>query len=305
MMPLLRRALAIPVIMVGISFAVFGAIHALPGDPARLLAGAQAPDDVIEALRHRLELDLPFWTQYLHFLHDAVRGNFGVSLRDGTPVRTLLADRLPHSLSLGGLAYFLALGVGVPGGVIAAVYAGKWPDTLLMSATLIGASLAGFWVALLGMEIFAVRLHWLPLMGAGGWKHYVLPVSVLALMPTALILRMTRAGMRDILRQDYIRTAYAKGLPSWRVLCLHALPNALAPVVTVVALNLGGLVSSAVVTETVFSWPGVARLLVDSVRYRDYPVIQGITLLAVLGVLVATLLADAVNLLLDPRQRTS
>ncbi|EHH68728.1 ABC transporter permease [Gluconobacter morbifer] len=305
MMALLRRALAIPFIMLGISFAVFFAIHALPGDPARLLAGPQAPEAVVQGLRHRLGLDIPFSAQYLHFLHQALQGDFGLSLRDGSHVTTLIAQRLPYSLALGGIAYLLALAVGIPGGIVAAVRAGQWPDTVLMAATLIGASLAGFWVALIGMELFAVRLHWLPLMGAGDWKHYVLPVFVLALTPSALILRMTRTGMCDILRQDYIRTAAAKGLSPWRILGVHALPNALAPVVTVVALNLGGLVSSAVVTETVFDWPGVARLLVDSVRYRDYPVVQGITLFAVLGVLVATLIADAVNLLLDPRQRTS
>ncbi|GBR29980.1 ABC transporter permease [Gluconobacter kondonii] len=305
MMPLLRRALAMPLMMLGISFVVFLAIHALPGDPARLLSGPQVPENVVQGLRHRLGLDLPFSAQYMHFLRRALQGDFGVSLRDGTPVSALIVQRLPYSLTLGGLAYLVALSFGIPGGIIAAVCAGKWPDTALMAVTLVGASLAGFWVALIGMEVFAVRLHWLPLMGAGSWKHYVLPVFVLALMPSALILRMTRTGMREILRQDYIRTAYAKGLPSWKILTVHALPNALAPVVTVVALNLGGLVSSAVVTETVFDWPGVARLLVDSVRYRDYPVIQGITLLAVLGVLVATLVADTVNLLLDPQHRTS
>lgn len=303
MMGFLRRAAALPLIMLGVSVAVFVAIHALPGDPARLLAGQQAPEAAVAALRHRLGLDLPLPAQYGRFLLHALHGDFGLSLRNGVPVVTLVLGRLPYSLALGGLAYMLALLVGIPGGIVAAARAGRWADHLLTGLTLVGASLAGFWVALLGMEVFAVRLHWLPLMGAGGWRHYVMPACVLALLPAALILRMTRAGLVTVLRQDYIRTARAKGLSPRRVMLRHALPNALAPIIAVSALNIGSLISGAVVTETVFDWPGVARLLVDSVRYRDYPVIQGITLLSVLGVLLATLAADAAIALLDPRQR--
>ncbi|WP_323991240.1 ABC transporter permease [Nguyenibacter sp. L1] len=303
MTALLRRTAALPFIMLAVSAIIFAAIHALPGDPARLLAGPQAPGGVIRALHARLGLDLPLPAQYMRFLAHALRGDLGLSLRDGTPVRHLLATHLPYTLALGGLAYGLALLAGVPAGALAAARAGAWPDRLLMAATLVGSSLAGFWVALLGMELFAVRLHWLPLMGAGDWRHYVLPASVLALLPTALILRMTRAGLCEILDQDYIRTARAKGLPPWRIMTRHALRNAMVPVVTVAGLNLGGLISGAVVTETVFDWPGIGRLLVDAVRYRDYPVIQGVTLLSVLGVLVINLLAELAIMRLDPRQR--
>ncbi|GBQ87879.1 dipeptide/oligopeptide/nickel ABC transporter permease [Acetobacter nitrogenifigens DSM 23921 = NBRC 105050] len=302
---LLRRAAALPLIMLGVSAAVFVAIHALPGDPARLMAGPQAPESTIMELRARLGLDQPLGAQYLHFLERAAHGDFGISLRDGSPVSTVIIERLPYSLALGGLAYLLALLVGVPGGAFAAAREGSWGDRLLMAATLVGASLAGFWVALLGMEVFAVRLRWLPLMGAGDWRHYVLPALVLSLLPMAMIVRMTRAGVREVLRQDYIRTARAKGLSPWTTITRHALRNALAPVITVVALNLGGLISGAVVTETVFDWPGVGRLLVDSVRYRDYPVIQGVTLLSVLGVLLANLLAEGVIAQFDPKARSA
>jgi glutathione transport system permease protein len=298
-----RRVTTLLVVMLFVSAVVFVAIHSLPGDPARLMAGPQAPRSVIDALHARLGLDEPLSAQYVHFLKRALSGDFGLSLRDGTPVGAAIAQRLPYSLLLGGLSYVLAIVIGVPGGTLAAVRAGQWPDHLLMAATLVGASLAGFWVALLGMEIFAVRLHWLPLMGAGDWRHYILPVMVLALMPAALILRMTRTGMRDVLRQDYIRTARAKGLPPAIVLTRHALRNAMVPVVTVICLNLGGLISGAVVTETVFDWPGIGRLLIDAVRYRDYPMIQGITLLSILGVLGANLVAEILIAWLDPRTR--
>ncbi|AQS87539.1 dipeptide/oligopeptide/nickel ABC transporter permease [Neoasaia chiangmaiensis NBRC 101099] len=299
----LRRAMNLPVIMLGVSAIVFIAIHALPGDPARLMAGPQAPEGVVAAIHERLGLNQSLLHQYGHFLRHALQGDFGLSLRDGAPVGRMIAGRLPYSLLLGGLAYLLAMAVAIPGGIVGAVCANRWPDHLLMAMTLLGASLASFWVALIGMEVFAVRLHWLPLMGAGDWHHVILPVLVLALMPSALILRMTRTGMRDILRQDYIRTARAKGLSPMTVLLRHALRNAMIPVVTVVFLNLGGLISGAIVTETVFDWPGIGRLLIDAVRYRDYPTIQAITLLSIFGVLSANLLAEAIIVYLDPRMR--
>jgi len=303
MTALLRRALFFPVMMIAASLLIFLAIHALPGDPARLMAGPQAPQPAVDALRVRLGLNVPVTTQYLHFLTRAVRGDLGLSLHGADNVTAEITRHLPYSLILGALAYALAIAVGVPAGVLAALRRDTWPDHVMMALTLLGASLASFWVALMGMDVFAARLHWLPLLGAGNWRHYIMPATTLSLLPMALILRMTRAGMIRVLAQDYIRTARAKGLSPAQVAVRHALRNALGPVVTVICLNFGSLLGGAVVTETVFDWPGVGHLLIDAVRYRDYPVIQGVTLLAVMSVLFANLVAEGAILLLDPKAR--
>lgn len=300
---LLRRAAMFPFVFLILTVAIFLGIHALPGDPARLIAGPRATQSVIHALHLKMGLDEPLAQQYWRFLTDALTGNFGISLQDGRPVTTVIAERLPYTLALGGIAYSLALIAGVGAGILAAARPGSIFDWVFSAAALLCASLASFWVALLAMEVFSVRLGWLPLLGAGSWPHYVMPVCVLALTPFALILRMTKTSMSDILRQDYISMAYAKGLGTMPVLLRHALRNALVPVVTVAAMNFGTLIGGAVVTETVFDWPGVGRLLVDSVRYRDYPVIQGIALLSVCGVLGANLVAGLIIQRLDPRQR--
>jgi glutathione transport system permease protein len=193
--------------------------------------------------------------------------------------------------------------VGIAAGMVASVYGGRWLDHVVMIGAISGASIANYWLALMAMDLFAVQLGWVPLLGAENWKSYILPAISLGLMPAAMIARMCRAGMLEILQQDYIRTARAKGLSRMRVYVRHALRNALIPIITIAGMNFGVLLGGAVITETVFNWPGLGRLMIDAVRYRDYPMIEGITLLTVAMVTTVNLAVDVLIGLLDPRIR--
>jgi len=300
---LLRRLVSVPAMLLAASLLIFAGVRLMPGDPARMLAGPQATVDAVAAMRAHLGLDRPWGVQYLAFLRGALRGDFGLSLASRAPVSDEIGLRLPFTLRLAGASELLAVGIGVPLGMLAAVRRGRLLDRIAVFASAVSASVANFWVALMLMELLAVRLRWLPLLGAGGWTHYVMPAIVLALLPGALILRMTRAGMIEVLAQDYVRTARAKGLAPGAVHVRYGLRNALGPIVTVIALNVAGLLSGAVVTETVFDWPGLGRLLVDAVKMRDYPVIQALSLLAVLAVVLANLAGEIAILLLNPKLR--
>lgn len=300
---LLRRLAMLPPLLLAVSVLIFAAVHAMPGDPARLMAGPQATTSAVDAMRTRLGLDRPLPLQYLAFLAQALHGNLGVSVASKLPVSREIVDHLPPTLALATISELLAVAIGIPLGMLAGIGRSGLFDRTVVFLSAIGASIANFWLALMLMELFAVRLRWLPLLGAGDWTHYLLPAIVLAVLPTALILRMTRAGMIEVLAQDYIRTAHAKGLSRPAVYLRHALRNVLSPIVTVVALNLGSLIGGAVITETVFDWPGLGRLLVDAVRMRDYPIIQGMTLLAVLAVVLANLAGELAILLLNPQLR--
>jgi len=300
---LLRRLAMLPPLLLAVSLLIFVAVHAMPGDPARLMAGPQATTPAIDAMRARLGLDQPLPAQYFAFLSHALHGDLGISVASKLPVTREIADHLPPTLALATISELLAVAIGIPLGMLAGIGRGGLFDRAVVFLSAIGASVANFWLALMLMELFAVRLRWLPLLGAGDWTHYVLPAIVLAVLPAALILRMTRAGMIEVLAQDYIRTAHAKGLSLMAVYLRHALRNVLSPIVTVVALNLGSLIGGAVITETVFDWPGLGRLLVDAVRMRDYPIIQGMTLLAVLTVVLANLAGELAILLLNPQLR--
>ncbi|WP_127754138.1 MULTISPECIES: ABC transporter permease [unclassified Devosia] len=299
----LRKLASLPLILIGVSLLVFIAIRALPGEPARVLAGPEATQEAVDAMTVRLGLDRSIPEQYLLFATNALQGNFGNSIRSNLPVVQEIADRLPYTLSLAALAYLLAVAVGVPAGMAGAMNRNRWPDYLVMILAIGGASIANFWLALMAMNYFSVELGWLPLLGATSWQSYILPAVTLAVLPTAVIARMTRSSMIEVLGQDYVRTARAKGLPARQVYWSHALRNALIPIVTIVGLNFGSLIGGAVVTESVFNWPGLGRLMVDSVRYRDYPVIQGVALVAVFGVVIVNFLAEMLIAVLNPRIR--
>ena len=299
----LRKLLALPAVMLAVSLLVFAAIRILPGDPARLLAGPEATQDAVDAMRGRLGLDRSLPVQYAHFLAGVATGDLGVSLKSKLPVTQEIAERFPNTAALAGCAYGLAILVGVPAGVAAAARRGGWLDQGVMLGAIAGASIANFWLALMAMDLFAVRLGWLPLLGLDSWRSFVMPTVTLALAPTALVARMTRSSMGEVLKEDYIRTAHAKGLGMGAIYRRHALRNAMAPVVTAVGLNFGGILGGAVVTETLFNWPGLGRLLIDSVSYRDYPMIQALVLLAVLCVVAVNLAADLAIAALNPRIR--
>jgi glutathione transport system permease protein len=299
----LRKILAVPLILLVASFLIFWAVRLLPGDPARLMAGMQADQKVVDSVRSRLGLDKPFAIQYEIFLRNLLHGDLGTSIRSHKPVAEEIAERFPYTLALTTVSFALAVAVGTTAGVFAAIYSGRVLDHLVMVTAISGASIANFWLALLAMNLFAVRLAWVPLLGANSWKSYILPSITLALLPSAVIARMCRASMLDIIHQDYIRTARAKGLSTAKVYINHALRNALIPIVTIVGMNFASLLGGAVITETVFNWPGLGRLMVDAVRYRDYATIQGITLLTVAIVIAVNFAVDVFIGLVDPRIR--
>lgn len=300
---ILKKLLALPLILIGVSLLIFIAIRALPGDPARMMAGPEATQEAVDHMRARLGLDRSVAEQYGQFAYGAVRGDLGMSIKSKLPVVDEIAERMPFTLGLAITAYLLAIAIGVPAGMIGAIYRHGWPDQAVMLLAIAGASIANFWLALMAMNTFSVSLGWLPLLGATSWKSFILPSITLAVLPMAVIARMTRSSMIEVLAQDYIRTARAKGVTPGSIYWSHALRNALIPIVTIVGLNFGSLIGGAVVTESVFNWPGIGRLLVDSVRYRDYPVIQGVTLVAVTGVVVMNFLAEMVIAALNPKIR--
>ncbi|EUB96357.1 ABC-type transporter, integral membrane subunit [Rhizobium sp. CF080] len=298
-----KKLLALPLILIGVSLLVFVAIRALPGDPARLMAGPEATQEAVDNMTVRLGLDRSLPAQYASFAYGAVRGDLGTSIKSKLPVVDEIAERLPFTIGLAITAYLIAIGIGVPAGMIAAIYRHGWPDQIVMILAIAGASIANFWLALMAMNTFSVQLGWLPLLGAASWKSFILPSITLAVLPTAVIARMTRSSMIEVMSQDYIRTAYAKGVLPRNIYWSHALRNALLPIITIVGLNFGSLMGGAVVTESVFNWPGIGRFLVDAVRYRDYPVIQGVTLVAVTGVVVINFLAEMLIAFLNPKIR--
>ncbi len=300
---LARKILMLPLVLLIASFLIFWAVHLLPGDPARVLAGMQADQQVVNDVRNRLGLDKPLATQYRIFLLHALHGDLGVSIRSHKPVSQEIGERFPYTLALTTASYMFALVLGLTGGILAAIYRGRWLDQLVMIGAIAGGSIANFWLALMSMNFFAVQLGWVPLMGADSWQSYILPAVTLGSLPGAVIARMCRASMLDVLHQDYIRTARAKGLSTVNLYLKHALRNALIPIVTIVGMNFSSLLGGAVITETVFNWPGIGRLMVDAVRDRDYATIQGITLLTVVIVVTTNLAVDLFIGMVDPRIR--
>ncbi|HBN97291.1 MAG TPA: peptide ABC transporter permease [Firmicutes bacterium] len=298
-----RKLAVLPLIIVAVSILIFVVIRFIPGDPARLMAGMDATAEGVEVLRRKLGLDQNIIVQYWRFFLGALQGDLGTSINSGYTVVQEIATRIPYTLQLTIAAFAIAIMIGVPSGIIAAVYANSWIDQLVMVFAIIGASTPSFWIALMGMSLFSVKLRWLPLFGAGTWSHLILPSVALAMGPLALVARMSRSSMLEVMKEDYVRTARAKGLTKFRVYTKHALKNALVPVITVVGLQFGGLLAGAVATETVFSWPGIGRLLIDSVRYRDYPVIQGTVLFTVSAVVIVNSLTDIVLAMVNPRMR--
>ncbi|MCS6826018.1 MAG: ABC transporter permease [Caldilinea sp.] len=308
---ILRRFLwAIPVLL-GASFLVFWSIRWVPGDPAIAIAGELATPELVEKVRAELGLDRPLPIQYGIYLGRMLRGDMGTSVRSGLPVLEEIRIRLPRTLQLAFFSLLLAAAIGIPIGVLSATRANTWIDALSMIFALLGVSMPIFWLGLMLIVFFALTLpSWLglnqpilPPTGAGTWQHLVMPTIALAANSMAIQARMTRASMLEVLRSDYIRTARAKGVPEFSVVYNHGLRNALIPIVTVIGLQFGTLLGGAVLTETVFAWPGIGRLLVDSIGYRDYPVIQGTVLVITVGFVLVNLLVDVLYAYLDPRIR--
>lgn len=288
--------------IIGISIISFAVLR-LTGDPASIVLGEMATPEAISQYRAEHGLDAPLHLQYLRFMRGAVVGDFGVSLRYREPVARLLLDRLPATLQLGASSLILSLLVGIPVGVFSAVRRHGLLDSLLRGVVLLGQAIPGFYLGILMIMLFSVQLHWFPTGGRGGLKHLVLPSIALGSYMVVLTVRFTRASMLDVLRHDYIRTAYGKGLSYSSVILRHALRNAMIPLVTVIGLQTATIFSGAIVTETVFSWPGLGRFTVQAVHGRDFPVVQTVVLFITTVVVFINLIVDIAYAFLDPRIR--
>jgi ABC-type dipeptide/oligopeptide/nickel transport system permease component len=298
---LTNRLLQLVPVIFGVSLAVFLMIHVIPGDPAQLAAGLEATASDVEDVRKSLGLDQSLPVQYGTFVVNALTGDFGKSFRTGRSVLEEIGFRYWNTLQLGLVAVFFGTALGLLTGILTAVYRGTWIDSTILSVSLLGISVPPFFLGILLMLIFAVYLDWLPLTGMGGWQNFVLPAATLAVPNAAVISRITRSSLIDVLNQDYVRTARAKGLAEFIVINRHAVRNALIPVVTVAGLQMGYLLGGAVVTETVFAWPGIGRLIVQSISGRDFPVVQASVLLLAMTFVFINLLCDVLYRLLDPR----
>jgi peptide/nickel transport system permease protein len=277
----------------------------LSGDPAMLILSVDAPAEAIAAFRHAWGLDRPIWVQYLEYMRHVATGEFGQSMRDGRPAASLVWERVPATLALTLPALLIKVGVGIPAGVFAALRRGSWIDRLVMAAAVAGFTVPSFVLGLILVLVFAVKLGWLPSGGQDSWLSPVLPVITLGVGGAAILARFTRSAMIEVLGQPYILMASAKGVPWRRVVREHALPNAAIPTVTIVGFMVGSLLAGAVVVESVFSWPGVGRLLVVAVSNRDLAVVQTILLLVALTMVSANLIVDLLYGLLDPRLRST
>jgi glutathione transport system permease protein len=300
---LLRRVGGIIPVMLAVALFAFGFVHALPGDPARLIAGPEATLQDVNSVRERLGLDRPIAVQFARFLGDMVTGRLGNSIKTGQPVTTEIGERFMPTLWLSIFAMIWATIVGVAIGVLSGVERGRWVDQATMALAVSGISFPGFWLGLLLIDLFSVRLGWLPTGGYGGWRNFVMPSFTLGIGVAAVMARFTRSAFVEVATEDYVRTARAKGVPERRVIWGHALRNALIPVITLTGLEFGSLLGGAIVIETVFSWPGLGRLLVDSVSYRDYPVIQAEILLFSLEFVVINLAVDLLYAVVNPEIR--
>lgn len=317
--------------LLGVSIVVFFMVRAIPGDPAQIMLGQQATQEQVQQIRENMGLDKPIFVQYGLFLKDALRGDLGDSIVTGRPVTTELLTRLPATLELTTFAMLIAILVGIPVGVISAVRQYSLLDKTTSVLALTGISMPIFWLAMILVVIFGVNLELLPFPGrldpttgitaitglvlvdslltlnfAGFWDgllHLIMPALALATIPMAVIMRMTRSSMLEVMNEDYVRTARAKGVVPWRVVFKHALRNAMLPTITVIGLQTGLLMGGAIITETIFSWPGIGLYTYNSISSRDYASIQGVVLYAALLFVLVNLLVDILYAILDPRVR--
>jgi ABC-type dipeptide/oligopeptide/nickel transport system permease component len=300
---LLRRLLLTVPVLLGVATLVFALIHLVPGDPAQSMLGESASPTEIEALQKSLGLDKPLLTQYRAFLAGVARGNLGTSFRFGTPVTQEIRKRLPDTAILAVSAMAVAIVFAIPLGIVAAVFRGRLPDHAAMTLALAGISMPSFWLGPLLAILFAVRLGWLPVSGSGTPLHLVLPAVTLGTALAAILARMTRSSVIEELRELYVLAARARGLSQARAVLRHAFRNSLIPVVTIIGLQFGAVLTGTIITETIFGWPGVGRLLIQAINTRDYPLVQGCILFISVTYVAMNLITDLTYGFLDPRIR--
>jgi len=299
---LARRALGALWALIGVAIVVFLILH-LTGDPTSVMMPPEATKAELDAFRHEQGFDRPLVVQFGTFALAAAHGDLGLSLRHQEPAMRLALERLPATVLLAGSAFLIVLLIGVPAGVLSALRPRTWIDYTARFVALIGQSAPTYWIGLMLILLFAVRLGWVPASGIGDWRNLVLPAATLGFFSTAKLMRLTRASMLEILAADYLRTARAKGLTAIRVSLGHGLRNAWLPIVTQLGVELGTLLSGAIITETVFAWPGVGRLAVQAVFERDFPVVEAVVLLAATMFVLLNLAVDLLYAVLDPRIR--
>lgn len=299
----LKRLLGLIPTLLIVTVLVFLFVHLLPGDPARLIAGREADASVVAMVRHQLGLDLPLPQQFWRYITQILRGDFGLSMVSKRPVTEEIAQRFLPTLwlTLSSMAWSVIFGMAI--GIVSAVWRNRWPDRLGMTLAVSGISFPAFALGILLMQVFSVELGWLPTVGAGSWQHYILPSLTLGAAVAAIMARFTRASFVDVMQEDYMRTARAKGVRESVVVIKHGLRNAMIPVVTMMGLQFGFLLGGSIVVEVVFNWPGLGRLLVDSVEMRDYPVIQAEVLLFSLEFILINLLVDMLYAAINPTIR--
>jgi len=300
---ILRRLFVSIFLLLGVSVIVFGVIRLAPGDPVMVVAGLDALPETVEAIRKEWGFDLPVYVQYFRWLIRAVRLDFGQSLMTREKVSEMILARLPASLKLNLVAYALALAVSIPMGIYSALKQYSLLDHLGTVVALVGVSMPGFWLGLLLILYFALYLGWFPVFGIGTWKHYVLPSVALGASQAAGLMRMTRSSVLEAMKQDYIRTARAKGLAERVVVFKHMLKNASLPIVTIIGMRIAYLLSGSFIIETIFAWPGIGRLAINCLYSRDYFVVQGTVLLTAVVIVFANLIVDVTYCFLDPRIR--
>ncbi|MCZ6623849.1 MAG: ABC transporter permease [Deltaproteobacteria bacterium] len=298
---LLNRLLLFLPTVVGVLTLVFFLIHLIPGDPIEVMLGETASGADKEALRQELGLDQPLWTQYVRFLSGLVSGDLGRSLYEQGRVTDLILTRLPATLELTLAAMGVALLIAFPLGIIAAVKRHSWIDRSSLIFSLLGLSIPNFWLGPLLMIAFSIELGWLPVSGRGGLSHLILPSLTLGMAMAAILTRMIRSSLLEVIHEDYIQAARAKGLSEWRVWLKHALRNSLLSVITIVGLQFGALLAGSIITETIFTWPGIGRLTIQAIQTRDYPLVQGCILVIAISYLLVNLLTDILYHLVDPR----
>ena len=300
----IKRLLLLIPILLGVSFIIFTIMNMIPGDVASLVLGDNAPLSARQELTRELGLDKPFWLRYVDYVWNAVHGNFGLSYRTRTPVFTEIFSRFPTTMKLAAGAMLLSVAIGVPLGILSAVKQYSALDVINSVTAMFFSSIPAFWLGLLSILLFALKLGWLPSNGADTMKSFILPIVTLALPGAAEILRLTRSTMLEVIRQDYITTAEAKGQTELKIIIFHALKNALIPVITTIGIQFGHLLGGAVLTESIFAVPGVGKMMVDAIKARNYPVVQGGVLMVALTFSLVNLAVDILYAFVDPRIRS-
>jgi len=299
----IRRLLQLVPVLLGVTIIVFGMVRLIPGDPAQIVAGTNATIEDIQSIRQKLSLDKPLVEQYFIYMKNIFKGDLGTSIRTRRPVLEEMIPRYGNSLLLASCSVVIMLLLGITTGILSAVKQGSWIDYISMVISLFGVSMPVYWFGLMLMLVFSVHLGLFPTTGIGTFKHLVLPSLALGAHSTAVVARLTRSSMLEVIRQDYIRTARAKGLDEYSVILQHALKNALIPVVTIVFLRFGTLLGGAVLAETVFAWPGIGLLMIEAIGSRDYPMVQGCVLMVSVSFVLINLITDLIYPFIDPRIR--